>query len=210
MAWAVLCASMLGGSTWAWAWTGGPETAEVLGWDPADRKIFVALHEHNDSALPSGLVYFELDGSSDSLATRVPWSRELAWDDSTRARRWRAIVKRLRPLLEDAQAPSLSREDNIVVDTVRFGGDPVPRYRVEVRWIPGYWTGSIIVETYVKPTVTFHRVYGIPGRKERLVILAFVGRPWEGGDETQVPVLLRPDGRQSIQVQWKKWDPGFD
>jgi len=43
--------------------------------------------------------------------------------------------------------------------------------------------------------------------QERLGILAFLGNPRGGGDETQVPILIRPDSNAPIKVRWKWWEP---
>lgn len=194
------------------AYTGGPVTAEVLGWDPADHKVFVALHHHDESGYRPFLIYFKLDGSTDSLGTVVPWSMEdQDWSDSTnnskRDKQWKAVTRRLKPLVEmDAGTIPKSKQ---IIETTHLKNPDVARYRVVIGWLPHSWNGlghDIEVEAYSEPTVNFHRLYSIPGRQDVLGIIAFIGRPDDGGDETQVPILIRAGSNAPIKVRWRWWE----
>jgi hypothetical protein len=187
----------------AHATVGGTFVAEVMGWDSKDEKVFVTIH-NNSEGVGDGdmLAYFRLDGSRDSLATNVPWES----DDSTRAHRLSAIRRRLKPLAEDWEASSIPRSIRII-DSSYVKSHDLWRYNLSVGSPSFRWGGEIQVQVYGSPIVNFHRVYTVPGRPELVVVLAFIGWSAEGGYETQVPVLLRPDTKSPIRVAWARWEP---
>src|SRR5439155_17962023 len=60
----------------AWATNGGPELTEVLGWDPAEGKVFFRTHYVDETDRPPGIFYLNLKGKDPSRLERVAWSRE--------------------------------------------------------------------------------------------------------------------------------------
>lgn len=188
------------------AYTGGPESVEVLGWDPKERKVFCAIHDHSERGGPQGLVYFALDSLRQSLPARVPWSRGSGVADSVRQRKWSEIVRRLEPL-ELVDGPAIPRDSRIVAtDTLREGDRSGLRYRVRVGGTRIAGSPHLEVATVFEPAVYFSRVYRIRGREETLVVLAFIGQLYDR-EEVQVPVLLRDRDASPIRVEWKPWEP---
>lgn len=189
------------------AYHGGPEYVEVLGWDPAERRVYCAIHDLSEAVYPDGLVYFSLDSLHASRPTRVGWSRQDGLPDSVRQARWNRVVERLRPLVLVA-GPAMPRGSRVLVaDSVATPDEgKVPRFRVRVGSAGDVGAPSLEVITYYEPTVTFPRVYQVPGRAERLVVLSFIGQTY-GAEEVQVPVLLRGRSTPPIVVDWQPWHP---
>lgn len=188
------------------AYHGGPEYVEVLGWDPVDRKVFCAIHSLNEAAYTPGLVYFSLDSLGQAHPTRVPWSRESEPRGRDGQLRWDRLVKRLRPL-ELVEGPAIPRGNRVVAqDSVGTEYGFGPRYRVRVGSARNVGTPDLEVVTYMEPSIYFHRVYTIPGRPERLIILCFIGQTY-GGEEVQVPILLRGKDAPPVRVEWMLWEP---
>jgi len=69
-------------------------------------------------------------------------------------------------------------------------GSPVPVHEIHVQLRAGSRIGNVDTTAYCEPLVTVKALYRIPGRKERLSILSFIGRAY-GCEEVDVPVLLR-------------------
>jgi hypothetical protein len=180
---------------------GGPELCDVVGWDPVDRKVFVARHDWSESAAPPALVYFELDGKQPCRAVVVPWSRDMKLDETVRAQRWKKLRTRLEPLVPSPVA-LVPKQRVIVADTLTGPYEGMPRFRVEISSLGM----PLHVTTYARPDVFTLRLYEIPGRRENLAILSFTGIPWEAGYETQVPIVLGASCPTPIQVEWKQ-DP---
>lgn len=190
----------------AFAYTGGPECVEVLGWDPADRKVFCAIHDLSESGLSPGLMCFPLDSLRQSLGTRVHWSRKGTGGAIVRDARWGRIVRRLQPL-ELVWGPALPRWNRVLVaDSVETPFDgKVARFKVRVG-IPWDVGGTDVhVTTYYHSVVAIPHVYRVPGRAELLVVLSFIGKP-HGGEEVQVPVLWRGPSASPIDIEWHLWD----
>jgi hypothetical protein len=83
-------------------------------------------------------------------------------------------------------------------DSLAWWSGPVPRWRVRVSWHRGL---AFEMDAFREPTVMRAAVWRIPGRTERLWVIAWVGDPQEGGYEVQRPVLVRADesGVRSIE-----------
>lgn len=75
------------------------------------------------------------------------------------------------------------------------------RYRVRVSRLDRNWDGSLEVQTYQDSTVRVVSVHPVPGHRERLAIISFVGIPYEGGYETQIPMLIG-SSLQRPRIEW--------
>lgn len=197
----------------AHASSGGPELCEVLGWDPIDRKIFCALDWRSEEGLPRRMVYFAIDGRSPCSMVEVrfpvrtddPLVRRVGAREAIR-RRWRTIVGRLKPLVPAAELtlPSVTIVDADSIAYRGTGGPPaLARYRVRLRGLGGVFQGPFDVTTYGTPQVAVPRVYRIPGRREMLAVVSFIGVPIEIGYEAQVPVLISNRCPPPRRVEWK-------
>lgn len=78
-------------------------------------------------------------------------------------------------------------------------GDRMCRRTVRLR----RYERPIEVVTWRDPGV-FIRTYEIPGRPESLLVLSFIGDPYEGGYETQIPVILG-SGTDTLRVEARRW-----
>lgn len=179
--------------------TGGPDLIEVLGWDPGDRKVFVAQHYRGESGYPPAFAYFDLGGRSPGRPVVVPWS--VASDDQEYRRREGALRARLRPLPSVPAASIFGVSKVLAKDVVTLNGGERTRYRVRVSRLHHDWGGAFEVVTYDDPSVRVLSVHPIPGRRERLAILSFFGIPHESGYETQVPVILETL-TDTTRVEW--------
>ena len=185
----------------AQASTGGPELAEILGWDAADQKVYFSVLATGENDAPAGIFYFDLKSGTPGRARRVSWSSESYPDYD---RRLEALKRRMR-LLEPYPAPTIPEQQTIVeADTLRnsyFG--PYPRYRVRVTVcaydLPCQGGRILEVTALGDPSVRILRQYAIPGRKERIGIASFSGLPIETVYESQVPFLFPAEG-ETIRV----------
>ena len=178
----------------AHATVGGPELAEVLGWDAVDQKAFVALHHFDDSGYFPTVLYFDLRRPS-PLPMVVRWSLE---DTPEHARKMSALRRRLR-LLRPVPASTIPfRTEILKRDSIDGCGNRWARYRLKVEGRNVAFE-AITVRDSVARLVS---LYAIPGRKERLGLISFVGIACESGYEVQVPVLL--DGKPLL-VKWTRY-----
>jgi hypothetical protein len=179
------------------ATVGGPELLEVLGWEPVDRKLFVAQHHRNETGYAPTIAYFDFRSATPGRAVPVQWSiRETQY-----ARRDKALRARLRPLRPIPAVSTFIGTRVIAVDTVNVGMEALPRYRVRAQGLRYEWDGVLEVTSFRDTSVRVLSLHPIPGRKERLAIVSFVGFPHEGGYECQMPVLL-PAETDTLRVEW--------
>jgi len=192
---AVLAAVVLAASDGARATTGGPLTVEVLGWDATDERIYVRQVGHDESGGERDCVfYFDLRATSSLrphvvVASRVRWSSDPAEMDRFERERARLerFLARLRPLERaDEGRESILRRARVVDESTVAplpGMDPLPRFIVEVG-------DSILAVAWREPCVRAVRRYRIPGRDAELVVLSFIGNPFEECYEIQRAVLM--------------------
>ena len=184
---------------------GGPEVAEVLGWDPADRKVFVAIHFHGDSGISPLVLYFNLSGGAAARPQVVSWSRYDARNDSGYRSEFSSLRRRLKPLREET-VPELPRMLQVSSSTI---SDPTgmsrTRYVVRGRFHHAALGTEFEAVTYDEPSVHLAHLFSIPNRNEKVMIVSFRGIPYEEGYECQVPVLVSGTGPTSVKVEWKRW-----
>lgn len=178
---------------------GGPDLVEVLGWDPADRKVYVAQHYRGESGYPPAIASFDLKSASPGRRVVLSWS--VGTDGKEYDRRARQLRSRLQPLPATPAASMFTRTQVVGLDTVEVAGIRWPRYRILLQRLDNDWPGTLEVRTYRDPSVRVLSLRPIPGEKLQLGIVSFLGIPYEGGYETQTPVLLgnTPD---TTRVEW--------
>jgi hypothetical protein len=199
---AMLCAGVLGDSS-ALATVGGPTVCEVLGWDAGAKRIYVhEIPQHGGDAF--GIVRsFDCAALGDPVLHDEAWSSEGAGagtaDDPELLRRLEALRSRLQPLKAETVALLPWQSEVIARDTLVVAGDPQPRERVRARLAYGL---EVEVDTFGGIGVALAGAWPIPGRKERLVVLAFRGDPFEGGYEVQVPMIVHERESGVRRVTW--------
>ena len=186
--------------------TGGPELAELLGWDARESKAFFRIVYVGESGDPDAIFYLNLGGPTPRQLVRVSWSKG-DHEDSLYHANLASLRRRLVPLPETL-APTIPEESKILeVDTLRsdFGG-AWPRFRVQLTDLQCLDGGVLEVTTMRDPSVRVLRQWTITGRRERLAVVSFRGFDFEMGYEVQVPVLL-PGERETLRVEQPARDP---
>ena len=201
--WVPVLAGLLAFARATWASHGGPDLAEVLGWDPVDEKLFVALQLHDETGRGTRIVYFDFRSATPGRAVPVAWSLQHGADYG---RRTLALRSRLRPLPSVPASSVFERRQVIGVDTVTTWMEQLPRYHVRAQRLRYAFDGVLEVHTIRDPAVHAVSVHPIPGRRERLAIVGFIGVPHEGGYECQVPVILPAEAeRETLRVEWNPY-----
>lgn len=173
------------------AYTGGPVKARILGYDPKDARVFYELQAFDESGEPPKTYFFNLTGHTpaspvhaDSLDEREGGSRVPA-----ALQRWSELYRRLVPLqgLRETEFTVRVHAESSGVDTTwnttRFAA------HVEIRTPAG--ARAFDLQSFCQPVVRSQGIYRVPGRKELLVILSYIGRAY-GCEEIDLPVLFVP------------------
>ncbi len=178
---------------------GGPLTVRILGWDPSAERIYVEQVGHDESGERNCTFYYDLRGADPARAHVVPASLLYPPADtagwSRNRRELERTVARLKPLLrEDEGMPSvLDRSSVVERRTVQpsSSGGTIERFVVDVSGLEGATpSDSIRVTTYRDARVQAIRRYRIPGRSEQLIVLSWLGMPFELVYEVQQCVLV--------------------
>jgi hypothetical protein len=173
------------------AYTGGPVKARILGYDPRDAKVFYELQAFDESGDPPKTYFFDLIGRTPASPVHADSLDD--WEGGRRVRtawlRWLELYRRLVPLqgLRETELTVRVRAESTGVDTngnaTRFAA------HVEIRTPAG--ARAFDLQSFCQPVVRSQGVYGVPGRKELLAILSYVGRGY-GCEEIDLPVLFVP------------------
>jgi len=170
----------------AFATTGGPEVAEVLGWNPNTRVAYFAIRFQDDSGRNSRVVAIPLTGERRGKSLVLDWSRTDQPISPQYARSMAALQRRLVPL-KAVSAPAFDFRPHVLrADSVRLGEDRIPRFRLR--------SGGIECVAYCSTHFAIVREFRVPGRAERFGIAAFRGIPYEACYETQIPFLFPDPG----------------
>jgi hypothetical protein len=183
-------------TTTAQATVGGPQLVQVLGWDPKAERAYVAIRFFDDIHGGPAVYYFDLRRTRSYQPIRVRAYERVAYAlvDS--------LAAHLRPLRHIATTSS-SIVHVLERDSVDIGR-PLARYRVRFfARLPmplPFWSHEYQVDvvTYRDSTVRQLALFSIPGRKELLTVLSFIGNRVEGGYETQSPVLFGAPGAPGV------------
>ena len=91
--------------------------------------------------------------------------------------------------LVDHLTPVLSRRPRVIAtERVRVGEDWISRYRIGIA-LPADALAGVEVMAFDSLAVAIPHDFEIPGRRDHLFVVAFIGDPSEETYETQVPVL---------------------
>ncbi len=175
-----------------------------LGYGAGTERVYWGLDSQSETEPGSDprVFFFDLRSDTPGTAHLVPWSAPEISD----ARFWQrreAFVRALRPF-EEVYGPQLLRRPIVAgVDSIRtWDGEALARYRL--RLFPLSDDVSVPVEVLAldSSAVSIARFLRIPGRPERLIVIAFVGDPFETTYETQWPVLEKR-GFSPPLLEWK-------
>lgn len=185
---------------------GGPELSEPMGYDPRTHDVYFKQLHWNESDVRSTVVRLR-PGHGPRLFEPVAWS--IGEDeDSTYKARVAALARRLKPLRTWTWGTIPGSVTIAPADTVERFGERWARYRVSVGWFEGAALGTIHVVTYRDPTVRIVRWYAIPGSKEAIGVVSFVGVATEMGYESQVPVVV-PREVEELTIPEDWWRTGY-
>jgi hypothetical protein len=173
------------------AYTGGPVKARILGYDPKGAKVFYELQPFDESGEPPKTYFFDLSGRTPASPFHADSLDD--WEGGRRVRaawqQWLDLYRRLVPLqgMRKTEFTVRVHAESTGVDTnwnaTRFAA------HVEIRTPAG--ARAFDLECFCQPVVRSQGIYRVPGRKELLVILSYVGRGY-GCEEIDLPVLFVP------------------
>ncbi len=193
---AVLAAGLFVGA--AHATVGGPQPMELLGWDAAAKRVYVHQHAWDAGGGFGTIEYFDL-ASTDAMQLReVEWSRgggEGSAQDSVRLRKLAALRARLRPLPSEPATVLPFRCETVREDSLAWWSGPVPRHRLRATWDDRLF---VELDEFRGGAVVRTGTWRVPGRSERVWVLAWIGDPDEGGYEIQRVMLVR-DGESGTR-----------
>lgn len=200
---ALVFAPLLLAASAASATVGGPTLCEVLGLDPAARRVYFTLTSWDESGGPERIFYYDLGSATPAKPVPLASPARAAGADpgAARAAEIAALRKRLRPLPEagpwSSFVPHTAWE---VLDSVRCESGLRPR------WVATVMSGADgdgrrPRMTSLDPSphaVRELRRYRLPLEGRWLAVWSAELDPWEGGYEIQLPVMLgehrgRPD-----------------
>ncbi len=181
-------------------YTGGPVHAELVGYDPTEKKVYYRLQAFDESGEAARIFYFDLSRVFQSRPVRKPSLEQPSAFDSSAviSRRWTRLAKRLVPLHKrlDFHIDMEARLESLRVDP--FRGQTVYRCRIELR--KGKLRGALADTAFCRPVANHDAPYQIPGRPEMVVIVSFIGRPY-GCEYVDVPVLIAPPRRGKVETR---------
>lgn len=172
------------------AYTGGPLRVEVTGFDVRDERVHYRAFSQDESGSAPQCFYFDLRGARPGQAVRarsleVPES--LAWRGDP-GEAWRKLVARLEPLPADSNLDLRLRMTSQPLSGM--GPDRPPRRALHVEIESGDLRATADLEAWCRPLVRVQGLYAIPGRRERIVVLTYVGR-WYWCEEVDLPLVMR-------------------
>ncbi len=183
------------------ATVGGPRLLDVLGWSPDEKRVYVHVLPMDESGDFGDVLYFALDSATPEQPQVIGWSagEGTTADDPELLRKLDELRGRLAPMCAEPAVALPSRIRVVSADTAR-DCDGAPRYVVHVALED---STRFEVTTFYETEVVVKGVHQVPGRPERLVVLAFIGICAEGGYETQEPMLLAAPSRRLRPVPWE-------
>lgn len=174
----------------AHATVGGPDPLTVLGWDAAAKRVYVHQHEWNAGGMFGTIAYFDLASAEPGTLRLLPWSRNTGEDsvrDPVLLTRLASLKRRLRPLAPEPGTVLPFRSEIVREDSLAWWTGPVPRRRVRATWDDRL---LVEVDDFRDGRIVRTGVWRIPGRREHVWVLAWIGDPDEGGYEVQRAMLV--------------------
>jgi hypothetical protein len=173
------------------ATVGGPELAQVLGWDAAAKRLYVQIVDTGAGEQTPAVWYFEIASLRAAEPKFVAWSG--GEEDPLYHARFLDLTRKLVPLkLEEPVEAMLSREREpaAIHDSVDSDNGRRPRWLASV----GVGTSASdhvrVLTLDPGPHALWRlRRYTVPGSAAKLEILSCESLPEEGGYEVQFPVL---------------------
>ena len=154
------------------ATVGGPVWLVPLGYDRVQQRVYWR---------------YDTNAESEELATRV-YFFDLR-DPAPRIRVMEGRPAATLVALVDHLTPVLSRRPRVIAtERVRVGEDWISRYRIGIA-LPADALAGVEVMAFDSLAVAIPHDFEIPGRRDHLFVVAFIGDPSEETYETQVPVL---------------------
>jgi hypothetical protein len=172
---------------------GGPTVVEVIGYASIDRKIYWLERHEGEGDAPPQLWYVRVDGPRAGKAIAVKSWYDDAAGFETRLARLRTHV---RPLTETTSRWALDTE--VVAsgtwngEALGFGDRPQHEVRCELRDADARTTARpVTVTVYETPRVVIAQAFAIRDGTAGLVVLRYLGDPFELGYQVDTAVPTR-------------------
>lgn len=163
------------------ATVGGPETATILGWDPADRKIYYIVYFSDESDRMPRVYFLDLKSSPPGKVVPLNLWPERPTDYKALYSKVEALKKRLVQL--SASVPDAL---TLTVKTTSFQkdwrdvqGDLREKYTLEIQVSRESLVGQTQVTSYCNREVLIKEWYEIPELPFAVVSLSYTGQPVE-------------------------------
>jgi hypothetical protein len=174
---------------------------DILGWAARVHRVYVHTIPVNESYTFGAVYYFDLAGDTPEKRRQLEWSvGDADKNDADHTRRLKSLRSGLIPLAPSPESCLGWGVDVVSADSIASPSrDQLARYKMRLKIYDGprfEFTG------YHRPDACLKNVYVIPGRKERLYIVAFRGNAYDIA-ETQVAVLVPQLTDGTIQVVWE-------
>lgn len=178
----VLVSLTLAVGTHARAYHGGPDLFEPLGWSAKEQRVYWLVHGLNESGSGPAVYCADLAAGKSRQAVRLDWTR--GYVDSVAMRRIDALRRRLAPLREAVSERTVAAPTVVVTET----GPPGSRRTIRGSFRSGYQFDLV---AYCQSDVSLLHDYVLPGHREHLVVVAFIGIE-DYCEETQEAVVVLP------------------
>ncbi len=199
-----LCVGLV--SLSAHATTGGDDDFEILGFDAVDNKIFFSIIDGDGSAFVDRVFYIDLDKSPSPIFAKSLYTSGNVEDCDLRCghvldKRLHRIKNRLAPLtsLTPATTAALSLSvSSEVTRTIGWYGDPddpVLEHDVHYQVMSADGAHQLLGQghaVYYRDEFKIHQAFSIPHRAHQIVVLEYLGKPYEFGYKKYDVVLLSP------------------
>jgi hypothetical protein len=186
--------------------TEGPTRIEVLGYDSAAQRVWVLETQRWNGDAFGDVCFFDLGGEKPTLLHRVDWNRPGEGDrrDGSLQARLGELRARLQPLSKLQGKRNPVKTAIVQREVVHSTAYNVPREHVRVAFEAG---PQFELVTYGSPEVGRPAFYGIPGRGEKLFVLAYHDDPEDRESVSHVPVLVLKDesGVRKVDVGKAAW-----
>jgi hypothetical protein len=172
---------------------GGPRIADVLGYDPGDRKVYYTYTWEDESGLPPQLYYFSLASPNPDRAVTVKsWYKDQRTPLHVRLNKLR---ERLVPLTPPKSDPLSMNVAITRSDRKRVSDWTVPRFFMNIELAYQSLQAKFEIIAYCNRRVGVVDWHQVPGEDYAVANFTFTGDPFEVCYETQTVVLLSRAGQ---------------